>query len=261
MVITCSDNMVDLKIYDMDLNDIELMIFDKDGTLFELYPYWSIIARKRAELICDFLRVKNPSLIDSLMYTMGIDVQHKRLLPKGPIGVYPRPYIQNRVKEALENTGYSVSDDAIISAFVEADKYVTDDSILPNALTPVRGMLSFLKSVKGKCKCAIYSYDLTAKLKKISGLFSIENDFDMFLGGDLVERPKPDPWGAQKILTSLAVSPDHTAFIGDSLLDMQCGQNARCKYLIAVRSDISDMSALRQVATCIIDDFSEVEVL
>jgi phosphoglycolate phosphatase len=253
--------MVDLKIREVDLNDIELMIFDKDGTLFELYPYWSVLARKRAELICDFLRVQNHSLIESLMYAMGIDVQHRRLLPKGPIGVYPRPYIQNRVKESLEGKGYSVDDEAITNAFVEADKYITDDSILPNALTPVRGILTFLKSVKGQCKCAIYSYDLTAKLRKIAGLFSVEDNFDMFLGGDLVDRPKPDPWGAEKILTSLAVSPDQTAFVGDSLLDMQCGQSAHCKYLIAVKSDISDISALRQVATCIIDDFSEVEVL
>ena len=37
------------------IRDIDLVIFDKDGTLIELYHYWSQMVALRARLICEAL--------------------------------------------------------------------------------------------------------------------------------------------------------------------------------------------------------------
>ena len=42
--------MIKLEINGATLENIGLIIFDKDGTLFELYPYWSKVAMRRARI-------------------------------------------------------------------------------------------------------------------------------------------------------------------------------------------------------------------
>ena len=45
--------MVDLLIESSVIRDVGLVIFDKDGTLIELYHYWSQMVALRARLICE----------------------------------------------------------------------------------------------------------------------------------------------------------------------------------------------------------------
>ena len=44
-----------MKIYldNLCIDDIDLMVFDKDGTLIDLYYYWSQMIALRAQYICD----------------------------------------------------------------------------------------------------------------------------------------------------------------------------------------------------------------
>jgi HAD superfamily hydrolase (TIGR01549 family) len=253
--------MINLKINEKELKDINLIIFDKDGTLFELYPYWSKVALKRAEAISSYLNTKNDSLIDWLVLKMGIDSKNMRICPNGPIGIYHRKYIQDLLYNELKSRGYHIDKKNLQHAFEEADDYINKEDILSSSLIPVKGMMEFLKEIKGKCKCAIYSNDLTDRLQKISELFQIKENFDIFLGGDLIKHPKPDAWGAKKIMNNLSVLPENTAFVGDSIFDIECGKNAQCKFLIAITSDISDIESLQIMSTSVIVDFSEIEVL
>jgi phosphoglycolate phosphatase-like HAD superfamily hydrolase len=45
--------MVALSVNSKIIQDVGLVIFDKDGTLIELYHYWSQMVALRARLICD----------------------------------------------------------------------------------------------------------------------------------------------------------------------------------------------------------------
>ena len=252
--------MINLKISENELKNINLIIFDKDGTLFELYPYWSKVALKRAEVISSYLNTKDDSLIDWLVLKMGIDSKNMCICPNGPIGIYSRKYIQELLYSELKSRRYHIDKKNLQHAFEVADDYINMENILSNSLIPVKGVMKFLREIKGKCKCAIYSNDLTDRLQKISELFQIKENFDVFIGGDLIKHPKPDAWGAKKIMNDLSVLPENTAFVGDSIFDIECGKNAQCKFLIAITSDISDIKSLQIMSTIVIEDFSEIEV-
>jgi hypothetical protein len=45
---------IDIEIDNNILKNINLIIFDKDGTLFRLFPFWSEVALKRAKFICKY---------------------------------------------------------------------------------------------------------------------------------------------------------------------------------------------------------------
>ena len=58
------------------------------------------------------------------------------------------------------------------------------------------------------------------------------------------------------IMEELEIAPEKTAFIGDSVLDIECGKRAKCKYLLSVLSDISDLKFLKSNSNQLIKDFT-----
>lgn len=251
--------MIDLTIHETRLEEIDLIIFDKDGTLFELYPYWTIVAKRRAMNICHAMHVVDDDpLIDFIAFIMGVDNARKAMNPNGPIGIYNRAYIQDLLFKELQKKGYPIDPQIITGAFLETDKYISQDEILRQSLVPVRGLLDFLPTVAKKSKCAIFSYDQTINLEHITNLMKMENYFSLLLGGDRIKYPKPDPWGAVKIMQDLNISPDHTILIGDSIHDIESGKKAGCRYVITRRSDISDLDLQGPISDFIIQDYDEI---
>lgn len=252
--------MIDLEINGALFKNIKLIIFDKDGTLFQLYPYWSLVAMIRAENICKGLVVSEDGLAEWIALQMGVDVGRQKMNPKGPIGIYSRQYIQNLLYNKLKARGYPIEKNIIQSAFNEADEYISQEERIKESHVPVRGMLDFLNSIEGRSKGAIFSYDITYKLELIARSFGISGGFHMFLGGDRILYPKPDPWGSREIMSKLHISPENTALIGDSICDMESGRAAGCGYLIAMLSEISNCEQLMPMANEIVSDFMEIEV-
>ena len=250
--------MIDLEINGKILKEIDLIIFDKDGTLFQLFPYWTVVARRRAENICRAMHVSDESLVNWITLIMGVDTVKRSMNPKGPIGIYNRSYIQNLVFEELQKKGYPVDLPMILGAFQETDVYISQDQILKQSLVPVQGLHEFLTEISQNCRCAIFSYDQTVNLEHITHLIRIDRYFSLLLGGDLLKYPKPDPWGAIKIMNDLHVLPANTILIGDSIHDIESGKKADCKYVITRKSDISDLEKLKPLSDFIIDDYTSI---
>lgn len=252
--------MVDVEVNGKTLAGIELVIFDKDGTLFQLYPYCSKMALERTDALCRALHEDDAALKEWLVRLMGVDRQADRIFPKGPIGVYSKYYAQEMLFNELNARGHAVDRETVRRAFADADGHISDVGYLKNALVPVDGMLDFVKSMSSRCRCAIFSNDMTARLNDTLELFGIRECFSYVLGGDQVERQKPDPMGALAIMGRLGISPEHTLLIGDSALDIESGKRARCKYLVSIISDISDMGYLKDNAL-VVSSFREIKLL
>ncbi len=253
--------MINLKIGTAIFKNIELIIFDKDGTLFQLYPYWSRMAYLRGECIWRALAVSEEGLAQWISLLMGVDLAGKRMNPNGPIGIQSRAHIQSMLKEKLGEKGYFADEETIRSAFREADVRISHEDILRETHVPVAGMIDFLESIKGKCKCAMLSHDTTSKLELCVRSLELSSSFQMILGGDRTAIAKPHPWGAKEIMAKLGVSPENTAFMGDSIFDMECGRNAGCGHIIAVLSEISDVKKMESLADISAKDFRDIIVL
>jgi pyrophosphatase PpaX len=62
----------------------------------------------------------------------------------------------------------------------------------------------------------------------------IKQHCDAVVGGDDVEKHKPDPEGFNKILAELDVAPERSAFVGDTVQDIETGRNGGAALLVAV---------------------------
>jgi len=265
--------MIDLEINGAVLEGIDLIIFDKDGTLFQLYPYWSRMALLRGRCICRALEEgasaarprpaciqPGPGLAEWIALQMGVDLAGGRINPRGPIGIESRQNIQALLKRRLMEKGYAADLDVIRKAFRQADTYFSREERIAESHVPVAGMTGFLMSLKGRCRCAMLSHDTTKKLELSARSQGIAECFQMYLGGDRSAFPKPHPWGAQEIMARLGARPERTAFLGDSINDLKCGRDAGCGHVVAVLSEISDIEEIGALADVAVRDYREIKV-
>lgn len=258
--------MISIKVNGQILQDIDLIIFDKDGTLFELHSYWSVIANKRAELICKYAGVKyNHTRRDHIAYIMGVDNKNKCMRPDSMIGINKRSEIENELFEQLNEEGFEISLEDIKNAFIDTDIFLEDNFLsnyknCPQTPIPIRGIIDFLQHINNKCKCAVLSFDNTNNINKCLKTTGLNKYFSEIVGGDMLHNAKPDPEGANIIMKNLHIHPSNTIMIGDTMNDILCGQNAHCR-CIARQSELSQMSLINTTHAIIIKDFTEIEVI
>ena len=263
--------MIDLQIGGAVLKGIDLIIFDKDGTLFQLYPYWSRMALLRGRCICRALAETAcsagprpaslpPGLAEWIALQMGVDLASGRINPQGPIGIESRQNIQALLCRRLEERGYTVDIEVMREAFRQADAYFSQEETIAESHVPVAGMTGLLMSLKGICRCAMLSHDTTLKLELSARSQGIAGCFQMYLGSDRCAFSKPHPWGAQEIMARLGARPERTAFMGDSINDLKCGRDAGCGYILAVLSEISNIEEMGSLADAAVRDYHEIKV-
>ena len=84
--------MVALELGKSTIDQVNLVIFDKDGTLMELYHYWSQMIDLRSKLICERLAL-DVSHRTELNFAMGVDDVNRCLRSGGPVGAKKREIV------------------------------------------------------------------------------------------------------------------------------------------------------------------------
>ncbi|TSD67340.1 HAD-IA family hydrolase [Inquilinus sp. KBS0705] len=84
--------------------------------------------------------------------------------------------------------------------------------------------------------------------------------FDYLIGSDEVEHGRPDPTMINRMMAEAGITdPQEVAKVGDTEVDVREGQNAGCKYVIAVTTGAFTRAELEPYKpTHIIDDIAEV---
>ncbi len=246
-----------LKIRNSVIEDVELVILDKDGTLTDLYTYWSWIAKTRAALIVERLGLK-ADVPARLVSVMGLDEKNGRFKPEGPIGVKKRSEVLAAVVADLKASGVADPQPACEWAFAHADELAGEK--LDTIVKPIPGALEFIGRLAGRCKVAVATADNTERARVSLGHLGVRS-IDLIVGGDQVQKSKPDPQTVQIALKKLGVQAAHAVMVGDSQPDSLCARNAGLKASIAVPTGTTAKSDLIKVSDYVVDSLDEIEVL
>ena len=74
----------------------------------------------------------------------------------------------------------------------------------------------------------------------------VQDDIDMFVTKNDVQKPKPDPEGVHKILAAFNFSPDQAAMVGDTEADIGASKNAGLACTIGVTHGFGTEEWLRE---------------
>jgi len=240
------------------IKDIGLVIFDRDGTLIDLYAYWSWMIGKRSEIICRDLDLGGVHL-KKLILAMGIDEDNKRIMPDGPVGLKKREIVMRAAVDYLFSIGYPETADICFNAFRQTDILSSDN--LDRIIKPINGVYElFLKLTNNKCRVAIATTDKTERAKIAMDFLGLAKSIDFIVGEDRVNNCKPAPDMVNLILYSLRVDKSNAVIVGDAVTDMEMGIRSGLKASIGVCSGLTHEDRLSELTRYVIRDISEIKI-
>lgn len=251
--------MIDIKSNNETIKDIELFVFDKDGTIIELYNYWYHMIELRAEGLCSFYSLPQEEHKHNLMSEMGIDLVNKKLKPEGPVGILPRGIVQKAAEDYLDRLDCQATPDSCFRIFKEVD--AASLNLLDNLIKPIKGAIELLRNIKKrKGKIAIATTDKTERAEIAIRFLQIKDLVDCIIGADMVKHSKPAPDMLRLIGKKMNVSPERSLMVGDAKTDIEMGINADFKASIAVCSGLTGKEELLKLTPYVVRDVSSLSI-
>ena len=240
----------------------ELILLDKDGTLIDIHHYWSSMIQIRSRTICErwLEGVENRTSIENhLADSMGVELETGRMKPEGPVGVKPRSFIVNVAVNVLRDAGIAIKHTAMESLFQDVDQATAKDMLPLLRLLP--GVTEFLERAR-ECDVdlAVVSTDITERVNKSMEALGIDGYFKTTLGGDAVENPKPAPDLVDVVLQQGHYSKTKVVIIGDHPVDIQMGINAGIEKNIGVLTGLTKSEGFQPYPCTVIEDLSSLEL-
>jgi phosphoglycolate phosphatase len=239
-----------------ELDRIQNVIFDKDGTLTDLHLYWGRIVELRAKVL-----EKNYGLpMGQLCKIMGYDWDEGLLLSKGPVGLYSREKVIDIVHIACkEDYGVFITHEVLGILFDRANGMFQDElfdyvELLPGA----EFLLDTLR--QNDIQIALVTSDSIISTEKVLLYLGIDKYFDVVIGRESCKESKNTGTPCKMALDTLKANPFVTVTIGDSPVDIIMGQQNGCLAGIGVATGQTPESELRTYNVCTVNSLTDIIV-
>jgi phosphoglycolate phosphatase len=248
--------MITLKHRDWELNNIEAIIFDKDGTITDVHLYWGEIIKMRAESIIQENGL--PRLYKTILeYKMGYDSSSKKLLPNGPIALVGRNEVIKIINEYLCKNGVKSTEAYIGDLFNYVHKKFTETK-LDECIKIIPCVKDFLNNIQNKASLFLLTSD--TKVNAIKGMKKLDliDNFLNIYGKEDSKEDKITGNICNEILNKYKLNPNNVIAIGDTNTDIMMSKNAKIKACIGVATGQVPISKLDTLYRC--NNLSEIKV-
>lgn len=241
-----------------ELEDVELVLFDKDGTLIDSHLYWGSIIQKRARAIIEHYNMPKESFY-GLCMIMGYSLDSGRLSPQGPVALVSREEVIDIVDDYLGRIGVAGSKEAIEDIFSFVHKEAIADIKDISKLLP--GAEETLKKMNETgLKLALVTSDSVINTREILKILNIDEYFTLVAGREFCSEPKSSGAPAKKACGQLKIETKKAICIGDAPMDIAMADGAHLKACISVALGQTPASDLRQQNEYVINNYSELSV-
>jgi HAD superfamily hydrolase (TIGR01509 family) len=227
------------------LDGIDLVIFDKDGTLIEFGSMWG----GWAVALADGVRASTGRSVDAPLYAMlGFDVATGRILPGGGLASTPMARLRDRTREVLIETG---------STAVEAERalqaawHAPDPVALARPLTDLHALFGRLHALG--CKVAVATSDDREPTERTLVALGVADEIDAMVCADDGVPVKPAPGMVTHLCAALAIPPARIAVVGDAPADLVMGRAAGAGRIVAVLTGVGERADLAPLADIVVD--------
>ena len=237
-------------------NNLKHICFDKDGVLIDVHKYWV----HTTEIRSSFLKKKfnlNLEQANKLSYGMGIDLIKGKIRNKGPIGYKARDSIIKVVADILNSFHINIKLSDLNNIFLEIDEYQRKNNDYKIIILDT--VKDFFRDYHNK-----YSFSIFTSDRKLNAILAIKkiNIFEYIkevIGGDSVNRSKPDPQGLLKICKKMKLNPKNIAYISDTCTDLVMAKNAGLKFKIGILTGLGTAEELNKHADLVCKDLKDLK--
>ncbi len=226
------------------LEGIDLVVFDKDGTLIDFNSMWGGWVRNLAD---DLERGTGLTLADRLFDLLGVDRERGVVRSHGLLAATPMARIREHIVTLLLDQGLNVSD---AEAALRSAWHPPDPVKLARPVTNLRDLLAALRT-SGR-RLAVATSDDRGPTERTLAALGIADLFDELACADDGEPVKPSPDAVLRLCRNLRVGPGRTAVVGDSPADLAMGRAAGAGRVIGVLTGVAERSTLESLADLVL---------
>ncbi len=231
------------------LAGIDLVVFDKDGTLIDFDRMWSGWS---AELVRKVAAATDPAMVGPLSRALGLDAAD-RIVPGSPLAATPMGHLRALTVETLLAAG--LSPDAAEAA-VAASWDPPDPVALAHPLTDLQALFGGLRA--RRIRIALATADDRAPTEATLAGLGIADLVDAITCADDGLPVKPAPDGILHLCRELGVAPARTAMVGDSVSDVAMGRAAGAGLVVGVLSGVGTSADLALDADVIVPSIGDL---
>jgi phosphoglycolate phosphatase-like HAD superfamily hydrolase len=232
------------------LDGIDLLIFDKDGTLIEFDLMWGAwveaLARQLEAAIGLPLRA-------GLYPLLGVDPESGLVHPHGLMAATPMSRIREVVEAFVAEAG---AGRATAAATVEAAWHAPDPVALAQPVTDLPALLGRLRRRVGTF--AVATSDDRDPTSRTLAALGIENEFAALACADDGHPVKPAADPVLVLCRILGIAPSRAAVVGDSPADLRMGRAAGAARVIGVLTGVGDRASLEPLADLVLGSIAEL---
>ena len=232
------------------LEGIELLIFDKDGTLIEFHLMWGAWVDSLAS------RLENAAampLREGLYPLLGVDSATGLIHPHGLLAATPMSRIREVVQGYVEEAGAAP---VLAAAAVQAAWHAPDPVALARSVTDLPGLLGRLRTRVGTF--AVATSDDRRPTERTLEALGVRREFAAISCADDGIRTKPAPDPVLHLCSTLGILPSRTAVVGDSPADLVMSRAAGTARSIGVLTGVGDRASLEPLADVVLGSIAEL---
>ena len=233
------------------LDGIDLVVFDKDGTLIDfqfMWRGWLAALTEQLEGATHF------RLGDDLHALMGVDPVSGEVRSHGLLAATPMARIRERVVDLL--VGRGLGPEAAERALASA--WQTPDPVdLARPVTDLTALFATLR-LPGR-RLAVATSDDRQPTERTLEALGIAGLIDAIACADDGPPAKPAPDAVLGLCAMLGVPPALTAVVGDAPADLRMGRAAGAGRVIGVLTGVGDRASLEPLADVVVDSVAALE--
>jgi HAD superfamily hydrolase (TIGR01509 family) len=231
------------------LDGIELVVFDKDGTLIEfdrMWPGWV------AELAEGLTAATGRPLVDQVFGLMGVDRATGTVHPHGLLAATPMARLRELVVETLIDEG--IEPDAATAAVA-----ATWDPPDPALARPAADLSALLDRLLDRgVRAAVATADDREPTERTLAALGLAGRFAALACADDGHAVKPAPDAVLRIAADLAVPVDRILVVGDAPADMRMGRAAGARRVVGVLTGVGNHATLVPLADLVLASIADL---
>ncbi len=234
------------------LAGIDLVVFDKDGTLLDfqaMWGGWAIALGKRLDG-----STRRPVSGD-VFAAIGFDPTSGRVRRGAPLAVATMGEIREMIAAVIRRWCPSVG---AARQAVETAWFIPDPVTSAIPVGDLPGMFRALRE-SGRT-IAVATTDDRAPTQATLRVLGVRDLVSAIACGDDGIGVKPDPRMLLGLCETVRIPPERTAMIGDTLADLRMARSAGAGIAIGVLSGIDDAATLGSIADLLLPSIADLQV-
>ncbi len=248
--------MINLKTSDWEIENIDTVLFDKDGTFIDLHYFWGKMSEMRS-LECIKVFQLNEDVFESLCLSLGYDRKTGKMLKDGITALYSRPKIIEIYTEDLNVLGANASEKQVEEIFDRVSKEFYKN--LSEYTKPIPEAIEFIKKIKSLgVKTGIVTSDSIESTELTIKHFGWENLFDVAIGRESTKETKESGIPVKLALEKINSKAETSIMVGDAPMDYIAAKNAGVNRTILVATGQIEKDDLLKTSEFSLNSLDEI---